>query len=144
MSIKRAHLQISGRVQGVFYRGWTADQAHKRDLKGWVRNRFDGSVEAAVEHASPLTTTSRSPTSSPPVSFRRLSPAFCCTFGRRMGGGDETAMKINIRAHRESNATINPLEWRYMQRLAEVWLPYLLASLAIAASKQISSLCIEH
>jgi acylphosphatase len=49
MSIKRVHLQISGRVQGVFYRGWTADQAHKRDLSGWVRNRFDGSVEAVFE-----------------------------------------------------------------------------------------------
>lgn len=37
---------IRGRVQGVWYRGWTVDEATRRGLRGWVRNRRDGTVEA--------------------------------------------------------------------------------------------------
>lgn len=37
---------VKGRVQGVFYRNWTVDNANELGLKGWVRNRRDGSVEA--------------------------------------------------------------------------------------------------
>jgi len=37
---------VTGRVQGVWYRGWTVDEARKRTLDGWVRNRRDGTVEA--------------------------------------------------------------------------------------------------
>ena len=41
-----ARVEIRGRVQGVWYRGWTVDEAQRRSLRGWVRNRRDGSVEA--------------------------------------------------------------------------------------------------
>src|SRR5450755_1513461 len=42
------HLLISGRVQGVGFRYAFADEARSRKLRGWVRNRRDGSVEAIV------------------------------------------------------------------------------------------------
>jgi acylphosphatase len=38
---------ISGRVQGVWFRAWTAREATALGLDGWVRNRMDGTVEAA-------------------------------------------------------------------------------------------------
>lgn len=43
-----AHLSILGRVQGVGYRAWMVHEAMHRDLRGWVRNRRDGSVEALI------------------------------------------------------------------------------------------------
>lgn len=45
----RAHVFISGRVQGVFYRAWTKEEATKRNIKGWVKNLPDGRVEAIFE-----------------------------------------------------------------------------------------------
>ncbi len=40
------HVVITGRVQGVGYRQWTAFEAGRAGLAGYVRNRVDGSVEA--------------------------------------------------------------------------------------------------
>jgi acylphosphatase len=42
-------IRVTGRVQGVWYRGWTVDQARELGLSGWVRNRRDGSVEILAE-----------------------------------------------------------------------------------------------
>ncbi len=41
-------LTIRGHVQGVGYRAFVEDEAVARGLKGWVRNRRDGSVEALI------------------------------------------------------------------------------------------------
>ena len=45
----RAHVRISGRVQGVFYRSTARDRAEQLGLTGWVRNTSDGKVEAIFE-----------------------------------------------------------------------------------------------
>jgi acylphosphatase len=44
--VKSVHLRIEGRVQGIGYRAWAEDEAMQRGLAGWVRNRYDRSVEA--------------------------------------------------------------------------------------------------
>lgn len=48
MSERAVHLSITGLVQGVGYRAWVEREALSRGLSGWVRNRFDGSVEAVL------------------------------------------------------------------------------------------------
>jgi acylphosphatase len=46
---ERVHLLVSGRVQGVFFRGATMDEATRLGLAGWVRNLPDGRVEVLAE-----------------------------------------------------------------------------------------------
>lgn len=48
MTIAR-HVHVTGRVQGVFFRAWTVEQADRLKVNGWVRNCADGSVEAHLE-----------------------------------------------------------------------------------------------
>ena len=45
----RAHIFVSGRVQGVFFRDNTQKWGSSLGLTGWVRNLPDGRVEALVE-----------------------------------------------------------------------------------------------
>jgi len=47
--MKRLHVYISGRVQGVFFRAYTQETAQSLNLGGWVRNLPDGRVEAVFE-----------------------------------------------------------------------------------------------
>jgi acylphosphatase len=47
--MRRVHVLVSGRVQGVFFRGATHAQMRALGLSGWVRNLPDGRVEAVVE-----------------------------------------------------------------------------------------------
>ncbi len=44
-----ARVRIYGKVQGVWFRAWTAREAQFLGLSGWVRNRSDGSVEAVFQ-----------------------------------------------------------------------------------------------
>jgi len=45
----RARVVVNGRVQGVFFRSETQDEASRRGVTGWVRNLRDGRVEAVFE-----------------------------------------------------------------------------------------------
>jgi acylphosphatase len=45
----RAHVYVSGKVQGVYFRATTRDTAREQGVDGWVRNLDDGRVEAVFE-----------------------------------------------------------------------------------------------
>jgi len=45
----RVHVFVEGRVQGVFFRAETRQEALRNNLTGWVRNLYDGRVEAVFE-----------------------------------------------------------------------------------------------
>ena len=49
MAKARAHVLVSGIVQGVFFRQRTKQVAEKMGVNGWVRNMSDGRVEAVFE-----------------------------------------------------------------------------------------------
>ena len=48
----RRHVVVHGRVQGVFFRDSTREQAESEGVAGWVANRGDGAVEAVFEGSS--------------------------------------------------------------------------------------------
>ena len=45
----RAHVYVTGKVQGVYFRATTRNMAERHDVDGWVRNLDDGRVEAVFE-----------------------------------------------------------------------------------------------
>lgn len=47
--MKQLHIAVVGRVQGVYFRASARDLARRLGLRGWVRNRPDGSVELLAE-----------------------------------------------------------------------------------------------
>lgn len=47
--MKRVHLYISGKVQGVYFRQGMKETAEKNNVKGWVKNLPDRRVEAVLE-----------------------------------------------------------------------------------------------
>lgn len=47
--MNQLHVIISGDVQGVGFRSWVLRHAQNKQLKGWVKNRDDGAVEAVFE-----------------------------------------------------------------------------------------------
>jgi acylphosphatase len=49
---ERAHVYVSGQVQGVFFRDSTREKAEQLGLNGWVKNLPDGRVEALFEGPS--------------------------------------------------------------------------------------------
>lgn len=48
-NMKRVRVLISGKVQGVYFRAYTKEEADRLGVKGWVRNLPDGRVEALFE-----------------------------------------------------------------------------------------------
>jgi len=50
---RRAHIIVTGRVQGVGFRYFTRTEASALRLTGWVRNRADGKVEIEAQGESP-------------------------------------------------------------------------------------------
>lgn len=50
--LRRVHLWVSGRVQGVYFRGSARQEAEDHGLTGWIRNAEDGRVEVEVQGPS--------------------------------------------------------------------------------------------
>jgi acylphosphatase len=48
MAEEALRIVVTGRVQGVGFRAWAIAEARRRGVRGWVRNRRDGAVEALL------------------------------------------------------------------------------------------------
>ena len=48
-SLRRLHAVVHGKVQGVNFRAYTLEKAFSLELRGWVRNTINGTVEAVAE-----------------------------------------------------------------------------------------------
>lgn len=48
-ALKRVHIIVDGRVQGIGFRFWAMEKARELELKGWVKNLLDSSVEIVAE-----------------------------------------------------------------------------------------------
>ena len=46
--MKKVHIVISGKVQGVGFRYWLYQKSNERNVYGWVKNKFNGNVEAVL------------------------------------------------------------------------------------------------
>ena len=46
--MKKVHIVISGKVQGVGFRYWLYQNSNERNVYGWVKNKFNGDVEAVL------------------------------------------------------------------------------------------------
>jgi len=49
MKLVRAHLLITGRVQGVYFRASAVEVSTEEGIRGWVQNKTNGEVEAVLE-----------------------------------------------------------------------------------------------
>jgi len=47
--MKTVHVKVSGKVQGVWFRASTKQEAEKNGINGWVKNTSDGCVEAVFQ-----------------------------------------------------------------------------------------------
>jgi acylphosphatase len=80
MPEKTLRLRITGRVQGVGYRLWATRTAARLGLRGWVRNRSDGSVEVLATGIPDCRNAGRS------LPARPLGRARHCGYRRRCRG----------------------------------------------------------
>lgn len=79
----RLYAQIEGRVQGVGYRAFAIRKAEELGLAGWVRNRWDGSVEVVAEGQRPLLDKFLAAlfTGPPSANVTRISPEWLAATG---------------------------------------------------------------
>jgi acylphosphatase len=74
-------LIVTGRVQGVGYRDALREEAQRRGVAGWVRNRRDGSVEAVLQGAQDALDAT--------ITWARQGPAFARVLEVRTHPGDD-------------------------------------------------------
>lgn len=87
MSRVCSHVVVRGRVQGVYFRAFVEEEALKRGVEGWVRNRHDGSVEALFVGSADIVETMV-------AISRRGSPASRVdTIEQREGRADELSLR---------------------------------------------------